>query len=311
MSKNIVIAEGGVGTNFTAKKLKTNLQGGGNCTWIPEDEAADYCTFKELKVTANGTYKASDKNCDGFDKVKVEISADVVPQKTITANGEYDAYEEAGKAGYAHVTVNVPGGGSDIINDKIPLIPILSASDPNLTANNILYVENMFDWHYENTNCARLDETTGINEFFITYEFPQPTIINHIYMDYDAIYIAGVASYDYTIQVIGIDQNNNSQVLYSSSQPARFDTQQQKGLNVVDLDVSAYTCKKIQIKITAEKTYGRNVFIFYFQAYYAGNMPALEAYNALNNLTYAMATLKGHEPEGHTSNDIVLALFQI
>jgi len=111
LSKNITIAEDGVSRNFTAKKLKTNLQGGGNCTWIPEDEAADYCTFKELKVTANGTYKASDKNCDGFDKVKVEISADVVPQKTITTNGEYDAMQDDGRVGYAHVTVNVPGGG--------------------------------------------------------------------------------------------------------------------------------------------------------------------------------------------------------
>ena len=111
MSKNITIAEDGVSRNFTAKKLKTNLQGGGNCTWIPEDEAADYCTFKELKVTANGTYKASDKNCDGFDKVKVEISADVVQQKTITTNGEYDAMQDDGRVGYAHVTVNVPGGG--------------------------------------------------------------------------------------------------------------------------------------------------------------------------------------------------------
>lgn len=111
MAKNITIAEDGVSRNFTAKKLKTNLQGSGSCTWIPEDEAADYCTFKELKVTANGTYKAEDKNCDGFDKVKVEISADVVPQKTITTNGEYDAMQDDGRVGYAHVTVNVPGGG--------------------------------------------------------------------------------------------------------------------------------------------------------------------------------------------------------
>lgn len=111
MAKNITIAEGGVSRNFTAKKLKTNLQGGGNCTWIPEDEAADYCTFKELKVTANGTYKASDKNCDGFDKVKVEVPSDVLPQKTITTNGEYDAMQDDGRMGYAHVTVNVPGGG--------------------------------------------------------------------------------------------------------------------------------------------------------------------------------------------------------
>ena len=113
MAKNITIQEGLVARNFTGvKKLSTTqMNSSEKVSWIPEDEVLDYVTLKELKVTANGTYKAEDKNCDGFDKVKVEISADVVPQKVITANGEYDAAEETGKAGYAHVSVNVPGGG--------------------------------------------------------------------------------------------------------------------------------------------------------------------------------------------------------
>ena len=114
MAKNITIAEDGVSRNFTAKKLKTKLQGGGNCTWIPEDEAVDYVNLKSLKATQNGTYKASDSNCDGFDEVKVDVPSEVIPQKTITENGEYDAYEESGMAGYAHVSVNVSGGGGDI-----------------------------------------------------------------------------------------------------------------------------------------------------------------------------------------------------
>lgn len=113
MAKNITIQEGLVARNFTSvKKLSTTqMNSGEKISWIPEDEVLDYVTLKELKVIKNGTYKAEDKNCDGFDKVKVDISADVVPQKTITTNGEYDAMQDDGRVGYAHVTVNVPGGG--------------------------------------------------------------------------------------------------------------------------------------------------------------------------------------------------------
>ena len=113
MSKNITIKEGSVAKNFTGveKLSTTQMNSTEKINWIPEDEVLDYVTLKELKVTANGTYKAEDKNCDGFDKVKVETSADVLPQKTITTNGEYDAMQDDGRVGYAHVTVNVPGGG--------------------------------------------------------------------------------------------------------------------------------------------------------------------------------------------------------
>ena len=72
MSKNISIQEGGVGRQFTADKLKTTLAGGGSCTWVPEDEVK----LSSLRVTQNGTYRASD----------------------------------AGGYGYSQVTVNVPGG---------------------------------------------------------------------------------------------------------------------------------------------------------------------------------------------------------
>lgn len=113
MSKNITIQEGLVARNFTGvKKLSTTqMNSSEKVLWIPEDEVLDYVDLKELKVTANGTYKASDKNCDGFDKVKVDVPSDVLLQKTITANGEYDAMQDDGRVGYAHVTVNVPGGG--------------------------------------------------------------------------------------------------------------------------------------------------------------------------------------------------------
>lgn len=37
MSKNIVIKEGATARNFTAAKLRTNVQDGGLCLWVPKD----------------------------------------------------------------------------------------------------------------------------------------------------------------------------------------------------------------------------------------------------------------------------------
>lgn len=111
MSKNITIKEGAVARNFTGvKKLQTNVMGGGNQLWIPEDEAADYCTFKKITARENGTYKAEDEGCDGFSEVKVDIASDL-KEKVIKVNGVYNASDD-NCAGYKKVTVNVQGGGA-------------------------------------------------------------------------------------------------------------------------------------------------------------------------------------------------------
>lgn len=109
MAKNITIAEGGTAKNFTAKKIKTKLQGSGTCNWVPEDEVLDYVDLKDKTFTAKGTYKPSDFNCDGFNEVTVDIPADV-KEKTITKNGEFYAADD-GCLGYSKVTVAVPEGG--------------------------------------------------------------------------------------------------------------------------------------------------------------------------------------------------------
>lgn len=111
MSKSITVKEGATAKNFTGvKKISTNQMGGGSVSWIPEDEAADYCTFKKITARENGTYKAEDNACDGFSEVTVEIPLDV-KDKVITTNGEYLAAED-NCVGYRKVTVNVSGGGS-------------------------------------------------------------------------------------------------------------------------------------------------------------------------------------------------------
>jgi hypothetical protein len=62
-------------------------------------------------ITANGTYKASDDNADGYSEITVNVPTGggdaTLIEKEITENGEYDASDD-GADGYSKVTVNVP-----------------------------------------------------------------------------------------------------------------------------------------------------------------------------------------------------------
>lgn len=71
MSKNISIKEGGVSRTFTANKLRTNLQGGGTCDWVPKDDVDEYVELEELSVTENGIYYPTQKV--GISKVVVDV----------------------------------------------------------------------------------------------------------------------------------------------------------------------------------------------------------------------------------------------
>lgn len=69
MSKNIVIQEGGVGRQFTADKLRTNLVEGGTCLWVPEDERS----VGTKRITENGTYSAAEDELYGYSVVTVNV----------------------------------------------------------------------------------------------------------------------------------------------------------------------------------------------------------------------------------------------
>lgn len=109
MAKNITIREGDTSKQFTAKKLKMNLVGGGTTNFVPEDEVLYYVDLKDHTFTQSGTFLPSQFNCDGFRQVKIAIPADV-KEKTIKANGVYNASDDQ-CLGYSKVTVSVPGGG--------------------------------------------------------------------------------------------------------------------------------------------------------------------------------------------------------
>lgn len=61
------IKEGGKSCNFSAAMLKTNLQGGGTCLWIPRMDVE----LKSKYITKSGTYAAKADDCYGFDQVTV------------------------------------------------------------------------------------------------------------------------------------------------------------------------------------------------------------------------------------------------
>lgn len=75
-------------------------------------------TLIDKSITADGTYKASDDNADGYKKVVVNVSPNV-GTKSITENGTYTASSDE-LDGYSSVTVNVTSGiiESWIINSK-------------------------------------------------------------------------------------------------------------------------------------------------------------------------------------------------
>ena len=61
------IKEGGKGRNFSAAMMKTNLQGGGTCLWIPKMDVV----LKNKYISQSGTYTAKADDCFGFDQVTV------------------------------------------------------------------------------------------------------------------------------------------------------------------------------------------------------------------------------------------------
>lgn len=61
------IKEGNKSRNFSAAMLKTNLQGGGTCLWIPRMDVE----LKNKYITKSGTYTAKADDCYGFDQVTV------------------------------------------------------------------------------------------------------------------------------------------------------------------------------------------------------------------------------------------------
>ena len=69
---NISIEEGGIARILgSVKKLKTALQGGGNCLWIPDSSAS----MTTKNITRNGEYNAADEGYYGYSQVIVNVTS--------------------------------------------------------------------------------------------------------------------------------------------------------------------------------------------------------------------------------------------
>lgn len=109
MSKQISIKEGSMSKQFTAKKLKTHVVGGGTCLWVPEDETR--LTTKH--ISENGTYEAINDGYYGYSQVTVSGIGQAVGTMPVSTGG--DGNEHAFIEGIDPVT-----GEKIIIDKKLP-----------------------------------------------------------------------------------------------------------------------------------------------------------------------------------------------
>lgn len=118
MSKNISIMEGGSARNFTAARLRTDLQDGGTCQWIPKDERKtgtlsvrnnqESESGIEEEIRGERTYDPSRDDLFAYDKVTVSglKKKSELGTITITENGTYRASSK-NLAAFTKVIVNV------------------------------------------------------------------------------------------------------------------------------------------------------------------------------------------------------------
>lgn len=70
MAKNVSMQQNGVASAMSAiDKLRTQVVGGGSCTWIPEDSTRQ----RGIVITQNGTYEASSYSAQSFSQVVVNV----------------------------------------------------------------------------------------------------------------------------------------------------------------------------------------------------------------------------------------------
>lgn len=130
MAKNVIITEDGHSKTISnATRIRTALESGGTCDWIPKDDVP----LQELTVTEDGVYNP-DEGYYGFSQVTANGVGTVVEgmliEKTVTKNGTYNITDESGNPyGYSKITVNVDtsdddsgsgsgGGGSNLVVGK-------------------------------------------------------------------------------------------------------------------------------------------------------------------------------------------------
>lgn len=114
MAKNVIITEDGHSKTISnTTRIRTALEGGGTCDWIPKDDVP----LQELTVTEDGVYDP-EEGYYGFSQVTANGVGTVVEgtliEKSVTKNGTYNITDESGNPyGYSKITVNVDTSDDD------------------------------------------------------------------------------------------------------------------------------------------------------------------------------------------------------
>lgn len=113
MSKNIYITEGRKGRRFgSVKKLKTELQGGGSCLWVPEDDVQ----LEPLFATENGVYTPDEY---GFSDASISVVDANIGM--LDAGNNWPYFPDGDLDGYGKVNVNVPEERQNTFTDAIQI----------------------------------------------------------------------------------------------------------------------------------------------------------------------------------------------
>jgi len=125
MAKNVSITEDGSAKVLNnVEKIKTSIQEGGTCLWVPKDDFP----VGIKNVTEDGTYNPVDDNLYAYSKVVASGIGNTAMgrliTKSVTKNGTYNITDESGNPyGYSSFTVNVDtsddSGGDSGASDPI------------------------------------------------------------------------------------------------------------------------------------------------------------------------------------------------
>ena len=125
MAKNVAITEDGSAKVLSnVEKIKTSIQEGGTCLWVPKDDFP----VGVKNVTEDGTYNPTDDNLYAYSKVVASGIGNTAMgrliTKSVTKNGTYNITDESGNPyGYSSFTVNVDtsedSGGDSGASDPI------------------------------------------------------------------------------------------------------------------------------------------------------------------------------------------------
>lgn len=233
VAKNIVIQNGSDPVQYLSgvTRIRTELQEGGYCDWMPEDEVnltpggsesdsgGSNGNLIEKTITRNGEYDAAlDDGADGYSKVNVELP---LGTKTISSNGTFRASDDA-FAGYSAVTVNV---GTDYLGDttevaayierNMPIVsnsyvskvaPYAFYSNSTITSVNFPNATEIGEWAFGGCSAIRIIRCSGVKKINKN-SFNKCTMLSIITL-HENINIIGEGAFTYCSQLTSISLNN-------------------------------------------------------------------------------------------------------